>query len=154
MLWVITEQSASLAVSMLDKGTCVHAVLMPAEPVLESNLKCCNNKLCTVCEEAVAEKHEACPFCRAFLTTPKQQERKRQQELQAQQQQQLQAQQQQQGSSRAAMRGIFSRHESSPEGWSDDDYTDSEDYSDDYSGGHLTGLLVHFMTPAPPLLVC
>lgn len=91
--------------------------------MLESNLKCCNNKLCTQCEEAVAEKHEACPFCRAFLTTPKQQERKRQQQLQAQQQQQ---------------QGRHRRFESSPEGWSDDDYSDSEDdYSDDDSGGFL-----------------
>jgi hypothetical protein len=120
---------------MPDTRCCAGTVFMSAEPVLQSNLKCCNNKLCTQCEEAVAEKHEACPFCRAFLTTAKQQERKCQQELQAQQQQR--------GSSRAATRGSHSRHESSTEGWADGDYSDSEDYSDDYSGGCLTGLCVH-----------
>ena len=95
-----------------------------AEPVLQSNLKCCANRLCSKCEEAVAEKHEACPFCRAFLTTPAQEERKRQQ----QQQQQQQAQH---GSSRAGTRsGTLGAHDS----WSSGDGSGSYSYgSSDYS---------------------
>jgi hypothetical protein len=94
--------------------------------VLQSNLKCCANRLCSKCEEAVAEKHEACPFCRAFLTTPAQQERKRKE----QQEQEQQRQQAQHGSSRAATRsgGLAS------DSWSSGDGSyDSSDYSSDVS---------------------
>lgn len=115
-------------------NTCVCCMPLPAphaltEPVLK-DLECCKNRLCSKCKEEVAEKHEACPFCRAFLTTPQQQERKRLQQQQQQLQQQL-------NSSRGTR---SSRHSSQEDSWSDEDgsYTDSDDYegysSDDEYG--------------------
>lgn len=69
----------------------------------------------------MAEKHEACPFCRAFLTTPAQEERKRQQ----------QQQQAQHGSSRA---GTRSGTLAAQGNWSSGDGSGSYSYgSSDYS---------------------